>query len=67
MSSSTSLPNNDLMSPPTLGRFQLVVQAVAKSSQDAETIYKMVKAIQKRALSDVEPQTHTVSFTRTSF
>lgn len=49
------------MSPPTSGRFQLDVQAVAKSSQDAETIYKMVKAIQKRALSDAEPETHAVS------
>lgn len=51
------------MSPPRSGRFQLVVQAVAKNDNDADTIHKMVKAIQKRALSDEEPDTLGVSET----
>jgi hypothetical protein len=61
MSSSSTLPNNDLMSPPKSGRFQLVVTAVAKSDADADTIHKMTLAIQKRALSDAEKDTHAVS------
>jgi hypothetical protein len=61
MSSTSTIPNNDLMSPPKSGRFQLVVTAVAKSDQDADTIHQMVLPIQKRALSDEEPDTHAVS------
>ena len=61
MSSTSTLPNNDLMSPPKSGRFQLVVTAVAKSDKDADTIHQMVIAIQKRALSDEEPETLNVS------
>lgn len=60
----TTLPTNDLMSPPTNGPFQLVVQAVAKSDEDAEVAFKMVKAIQKRALSNEEPKTMGVSVDR---
>jgi len=63
MSGTTSLPTNDLMSPPKSGPFQLVVQAVAKTDEDAETAFKMVKAIQKRALSSEEPNTIAVSDT----
>lgn len=57
MSSTSTLPNNDLMSPPKSGKFQLLVHAVAKSDKDADTIHQMAKAIQKRAASGDEPKT----------
>jgi hypothetical protein len=60
MTSTSSLPTNDLGSPPKSGRFQLVVHAVAKSESAAETVYAMVKDVQKRALSDEEPKTLAV-------
>ena len=34
-----------------------MVQAIGKSDADADTAFKMVKAVQKRALSDEEPKT----------
>ncbi|UZJ53763.1 hypothetical protein CBS101457_003083 [Exobasidium rhododendri] len=61
MSNTTSLPTNELGQPPKTGQFQLVVHLIAKDSENADKIYALAKAIQKRALSDEEPKTIAVS------
>jgi hypothetical protein len=59
--STTTIPCNDLNDAPKSGPFQLIAIAVAKSDEQADELFKMVKAVQKRALSSEEPKTTGVS------